>query len=76
MAIDALRQEAEGTRQQFQDMKFDHAVSPLQNPNELKKTRRDLARLLTELRARELASMKEAGTLRKRDKIQARRRKK
>ncbi len=35
-------------------MKLNHAISPLDNPNKLKETRGNIARLLTELRKREL----------------------
>ncbi|MCA1756852.1 MAG: 50S ribosomal protein L29 [Bacteroidales bacterium] len=35
-------------------MKLNHAISPLDNPNKLKVSRRNIARLQTELRKREL----------------------
>lgn len=35
-------------------MKLNHAISPLDNPNKIKETRGNIARLLTELRMREL----------------------
>ncbi len=35
--------------------KFAHAVSPIENPNEITILRRNVARLLTELRRRQLA---------------------
>jgi len=35
-------------------MKLNHAISPLDNPNKIKETRANIARLLTELRSREL----------------------
>lgn len=35
-------------------MKLNHAISPLDNPNKIKETRGNIARLLTELRKREL----------------------
>jgi large subunit ribosomal protein L29 len=31
-------------------MKVQHAVSPVENPSEIKKTRRDIARMMTILR--------------------------
>ena len=36
-------------------MKMNHAVSPLDNPNKIPETRRIIARLKTELRARQSA---------------------
>ena len=35
-------------------MKLNHAITPLDNPNRIKETRGNIARLLTELHSREL----------------------
>lgn len=35
-------------------LKMSHAVSPLDNPNQIRETRKTIARLKTELRQREL----------------------
>jgi large subunit ribosomal protein L29 len=35
-------------------MKMNHAVSPLDNPNKIVETRRNVARLKTEMRARQI----------------------
>jgi large subunit ribosomal protein L29 len=35
-------------------MKMNHAVSPLDNPNKIVETRRNIARLKTEVRARQI----------------------
>jgi len=35
-------------------MKLNHAISPIDNPQKIKQTRKNIARILTELRAREL----------------------
>ena len=59
---------------QYQKLRFDHAVTGLDNPQVLKEVRRDIARLRTEVRKRELAKMDEAQVA-KRSKIRARRRK-
>ena len=48
----AERIEAEVAK--YEQMKFNHAVSPLENPSQIKAARRDIARLKTELRQREL----------------------
>ena len=37
----------------YNQMKINHAISPLENPSEIKATRRDIARMKTELRQRE-----------------------
>jgi large subunit ribosomal protein L29 len=46
------RLEAEETR--LQQLKLNHAVAPLENPSQIKLLRRDIARMKTELRQREL----------------------
>lgn len=46
------RVEADVTR--YAQMKMNHAISPLENPEMLKKMRRDIARMKGELRSREL----------------------
>ena len=68
-----LREELENSQKHFQTLKFNNAVSTLEKTSELKKARRNVARILTELRSRELAQAEKEGTL-KRDKIRARRR--
>ena len=40
-------------------MKMNHAVSPLDNPNKIVETRRNVARLKTELRARQIQEKSE-----------------
>lgn len=70
-----LLAELENTKLEYQKMKFDHAVKGLDNPLELRVMRRDVSRLKTEIRRRELSQMSEA-ELAKRSKIRARRRKK
>ena len=54
-------------------MKFEHAVKGLPNPVELRNMRRDIARVNTEIRSRELTAMS-AESLEMRSKIRARRR--
>jgi large subunit ribosomal protein L29 len=38
----------------YQQMKLNHAVTPMENPSQIKAARRDIARMKTELRQREL----------------------
>ncbi len=59
---------------QYQKLRFDHAIKGLANPLVLREVRRDIARLKTEARRRELGAMSEE-QLAKRSKIRARRRK-
>jgi len=41
----------------LQRMKFAHAISPLENPTQIGKTRKLIARLNTEVRSRELTKI-------------------
>ena len=49
-----LKERVEQAREQLVKMKLNHAVSPLDNPNQIRETRKNIARYLTELRRREL----------------------
>lgn len=68
-----LLHELKETEAQFQKMRFDHAIKGLDNPLTIRNVRRDLARLNTEIRRRELAQADEA-TLAGRARIRTRRR--
>lgn len=59
----------------LQKMKFDHTVNGIENPLLLRSVRRDVARIKTEVRRRELEAMP-AEAIEKRDDIRRRRRKK
>ncbi len=48
----AERLEAEIAK--YNQLKFNHSVSPLENPSEIRATRRSIARMKTVLREREL----------------------
>lgn len=60
------------TQAAYSKLKFDHAVKGLDNPLSLKDVRRDVARMKTELRRREVAAMS-AEELAMRSKKRARR---
>ena len=49
-----LRERIENEVAAYNTMKMNHAVSPLENPSQIKAASRDIARLKTELRSREL----------------------
>jgi len=71
MTIQELNSELAKAEKHHSDLKFNNAVATLQDNSQIKIARRDVARIKTEIRARELA---ESPSL-KRDKIRARRRK-
>ena len=54
-----IKERLEEEQKHLVKLKMNHAVSPLENPNKIKAYRRTIARLITELRRRELeASVK------------------
>jgi large subunit ribosomal protein L29 len=68
-----LREELCNSEKHYHTLKFNNAVSTLEKTSELKNARRNIARIHTELRSREIVQQEKDGTL-KRDKIRARRR--
>jgi large subunit ribosomal protein L29 len=54
MSAADLAERIEAEKQNYQQMKLNHAVSPLENNSQIKAARRDIARLMTALRQREL----------------------
>ena len=68
-----LQSQKAALEHEYQQMKFDHAVRGIANPMELRDVRRNIARILTESRKRELAVMTPE-QLELRSKLRARRR--
>ena len=58
MSDDALQSEAEEKRRHLYDLRCQAVTEKLENPHQLKDTRRDIARILTEQRQRQLAAAK------------------
>jgi len=58
MSTADLQEKLEQTREQLVKMRLNNAVSPLDNPNQIRNTRKNIARYLTELRRRELEGNK------------------
>ncbi|PSJ76902.1 50S ribosomal protein L29 [Sphingobacteriales bacterium UPWRP_1] len=54
LSTEELMEKVGEEKLRLQKLRFSHAVSPLENPNVLKKVRREIARVHTELRAREI----------------------
>jgi len=69
-----LKTELNQINGQFQKLKFDHTIKGLDNPVILRNTKRDIARLLTEIRRREMAAMSPEQTA-NRSRIRLRRKK-
>ncbi len=53
-----IKERLDNERAMYQKMLLSHAVSPIENPNKIKESRKNIARCLTELRAREIAEQK------------------
>ena len=50
MSVQDLQERIAAEKANLASMKVQHAVSPVENPSNIKKTRRDIARMLTILR--------------------------
>ncbi|MDX1911440.1 MAG: 50S ribosomal protein L29 [Saprospiraceae bacterium] len=74
MTDDELRSQLASSEREYQQLKFDHAAKGIANPMEIRELRRNIARILTEGRRREIAAMS-PDELALRTKIRARRRK-
>jgi large subunit ribosomal protein L29 len=72
MTVEALETELAQARTDLEKMRFDHGSKGLQNPLELRGAKKDIARMLTELRRREVSAMS-AEELNNRSKIRLRR---
>ncbi|UOQ78495.1 50S ribosomal protein L29 [Hymenobacter sp. 5516J-16] len=53
LSIEDLKNQIKTEQTNGQNMRFAHAISPLENPIRLKQARKNVARLLTELKRRE-----------------------
>lgn len=52
LTTDELKGRIAAEKANLNQLKFNHALSPLDNPMSIKATRRDIARMMTELDAR------------------------
>lgn len=57
LSTEELVERLDSERFQLNKMKLHHAVSPIENPQKIKEARKAVARILTELRKRELEGM-------------------
>ena len=55
-----LQDKLQAERDALSKLRFNHAVSPVESPARLKSTRRNVARILTEVRRREIANKAQA----------------
>ena len=59
LTIEELQGRIAETKAQLDSLKFNHAIAPLDNPMVIRATRRDIARLMTELNNRVAAAQAE-----------------
>ncbi|MEQ6122001.1 50S ribosomal protein L29 [Reichenbachiella sp. MALMAid0571] len=55
LAIEELRSKLVAENENLSKLKFAHSITPIENPMRLKEARKLVARLNTEIRAKELA---------------------
>ena len=60
LSVESIHKELSQLQTDLNRMKFDHGSKGLQNPLELNESKKDIARLQTELRAREVKAMSPA----------------
>jgi large subunit ribosomal protein L29 len=60
LTLQELQDKLEDDRKAVAKLRFDHAVSPLEDPMELRRKRKDIARMLTELNMRDKANTQQA----------------
>ena len=56
LSVEELKEKINTESSNLQKLHFAHAISPIENPMKIRHSRRLLARLKTELRAKELAN--------------------
>ncbi len=54
MTNDELKKKLFDTKADYQKMKLQHSVSQIENPSQIKFTRRNIARMITELKKRDI----------------------
>jgi len=54
LSVAELQEKLSETKNSYSDLKLAHAISPLENPIQLRNVRRTVARVATELTKREL----------------------
>lgn len=57
-SVSDLKEKLKDDRSELNKMMFTHSISPMENPMRIPQTKKVIARVLTELRKRELAETK------------------
>lgn len=56
LSIDELKARIESEEKAYRELKVAHAISPIDNPSKITKDRKEIARLKTVLRQKEIAA--------------------
>ena len=59
LSIQELRAQIEASEKAYRELKVAHAISPVDNPSKITKDRKEIARLKTVLRQKEIAAAAE-----------------
>lgn len=54
LSIEELKERLDAEKANYHQMLINHSISPIENPSQIKMLRRTIARIITELRLREL----------------------
>ena len=60
LSIQELKAQIEASEKAYRELKVAHAISPVDNPAKITKDRRDIARLKTVLRQKQIAELANA----------------
>ena len=63
LSIQELRAQIEACEKAYRELKVAHAISPIDNPAKITKDRKEIARLKTVLRQKEIAAQAEASVV-------------
>jgi large subunit ribosomal protein L29 len=58
LSTEELQEKINAEQENMQKLTFAHAISPIENPMKIRLSRKTIARMKTELRAKELANAK------------------
>ncbi|MEL7147640.1 MAG: 50S ribosomal protein L29 [Bacteroidota bacterium] len=56
LSLDELQSRLAEEKGNFQKLKFAHAITPVENPSKIRHSRRLIARILTEIKAKEISN--------------------
>jgi len=55
LSLDELKSKLGAEKENYSKMKFAHSITPIENPMKIRETRKLVARIETEIRAKELS---------------------